>query len=196
MPTGVALGCPLADRVATRHLRRIAQLCELRLGSLCPVAGPHFAYVPPACYHVTLLNSTHFDVAPATNGRDPARFGETELAALRSLMSTLSGGPLHLQLHGLVLTPEGRVIARGYAVDDRLFRIRRHLIDACPHLDVNTPVTAHVKLGHVLSPLPTNVLRAFLDWVTECGTHVAAGLVFHDVFTPAGRLLFQCEPQG
>jgi hypothetical protein len=112
--------------------------------------------------------------------------GERQLAE-RAI--ALSGeGPLAIDIDGFLLSSDGRLLVRGYALDERLFRLRRQLAEALPG-DAGAPSTlVHIKLGHCLVCPTLPEVRELLDWLGRCGRHVSTRLVFEDVFTPAGRI--------
>lgn len=181
-PTGVALGCPLPDKRVAKRLWRLSRLADKCLTALCRGRRKRFAFVPPDWYHVTLVNRSHFEFTEIIS------MTEDEREDARKVIAQISGGLIVLHLNGLVLTAGGRLIVPGFPSDDRVYELRSRLVEAMPQLRINVPITAHIKLGHVLAPLNADELKILLSWVALCGEHVSARLIFYDVYTPAGRI--------
>ncbi|NPV68114.1 MAG: hypothetical protein HPY64_13310 [Anaerolineae bacterium] len=184
-PTGVALGCPLPDPRAARRWWRIARLVDGYLAALRPGDSPAFAYVPPALYHTTLLNYTHFDesAADAIHPLTPDEWQQTARA-----VAGLRPGPITLECQGLILTHSGRLLVTGFPADDSLYRLRAGIAAAVPGLRTHIPETVHLKLGHLLVLPPEGTLAGLLAFVARCGQHISARLTFTALHTPLGDI--------
>jgi len=190
-PTGVALGCPLPDPGAARRWRRIARLVDGCLAALRPGDGPAFAYVPPALYHTTLLNYTHFDES-AADAIHP--LGREEWRAVARAVAGLGVGPVTLECQGLILTHTGRLLVTAFPADDGLYRLRAGIAAAVPGLRTHVPETVHLKLGHLLILPPEEALPGLLAFVARCGQHVSARLTFPALHTPLGDIPLPGDP--
>ncbi len=185
-PTGVALGCPLPDRHLVRRLRRVARLFARLLAEGVASEEPVFAFVPPDRYHVTIVNNRHFDTDTTSEmtGEDwflsPEKRAVAERAAGRP-------GTIRLQLHGLVLTRSGRLLACGFPCQDRLYELRRRIVAALPDTRHKLPPHASIKLGHVRVAPAGESLPRLLDGLRRLGQGASGRLVFTDAYTPAGR---------
>lgn len=179
-PTGIALGRALPNARVTRRFWRIAGLVARKLSSLA--GGPCFAYVRADYYHVTVYNRSHFDHG-IVHGLSRA---EAELA--RAALEATQLGTIAIALNGLVLTRDGRLLVRGYPLDDGLARLRCALLDKLPSPPGAQPTLAHVKLGHLLAPLSLAQVRQLCDWLGRVSHQVSAQLAFADVYTPHGRI--------
>jgi hypothetical protein len=107
----------------------------------------------------------------------------TQLAAV-----VRSFAPIALDLDGLAITRQGRVIAKGVPRSDDLARLREHIISRIPELAENTPRTAHLKLGHVLLPLTVAETSKLVEIAHTFDETSRSALLFRDLFTPAGRV--------
>jgi hypothetical protein len=179
-PTGVALGHPLPCVHTTRRLFRFAKLVERRLSQTGE--GPFFAFVPPAAYHITLYNRSHFDRGPVFDiTRDEHQRAAQVIAAANT-------GRITIDLNGFLVSSDGRLLVRGYPRDEGLFHLRRRLAEALP-ADAGPPsVLAHIKLGHLLVCPSLQQVREFSDWLGQCSHHLSKRLVFEDAFSPIGRM--------
>lgn len=184
-PTGVALGCPLPDPRAARRWWRLARLVDGYLTALQPGGGPAFAYVPPALYHTTLLNYTHFDEGAAEAIHPLSREVWQELVRA---VDALQPGPITLECQGVILTHSGRLLVTGFPADDGLYQLRAGIATAVPGLRTHVPETVHLKLGHLLVLPPEGTLAGLLAFVARCGQHVGARLTFTALHTPLGDI--------
>jgi hypothetical protein len=179
-PTGVALGHVLPSRQFSRRLWKLSWAIARRLQTYGE--GPTFAFVPPETYHVTVYNRSHFERS------EVFALSATELAAVDSAISEAQIGRIAIEFNGLVLTPEGRVIVRGFPHDDKLAQLRHCTARVLPTVDPAPPQLAHIKLGHLLVCPSRPQLRELTDFIAQCSYHVDARLTFEDVYTPLGRL--------
>lgn len=182
-PTGVALGFPLPDSLFVRRLWRISCLMEAYLQRITKVDAKTFAHVPPECYHVTIVNGTHFDkhrrVIPIT----PAQQRKA-----KAIIGSLHPGRILLFFNGFVLSREGRLLVRGYAFDNRLFETRNALVRGADGFGDHVPPAAHIKLGHILvNPGMRQLARLFL-YTNACGQYVNRSVLFEDLYAPHGRI--------
>jgi hypothetical protein len=186
-PTGVALGHALPSKRFTNRLWKLSCLIAHRLRQYAD--GPTFAFVRPASYHITVYNRSHFDRSEVFD-LSPSEMGIVE----RAITEARIGG-ISIEFNGLVMTPEGRIIVRGFPQGDQLSLLRSCVAQAMPTVDSAPPQLAHIKLGHVLVCPSQSQIRELSDWLGQCGYHVDARLVFTDVYTPLGRLpLLGYEP--
>ncbi|MBU0967375.1 MAG: hypothetical protein KKA54_13460 [Proteobacteria bacterium] len=183
-PTGVALGFPLPDSRMTARLWRIAKLVDQCITTIHPESDKTFAFVPPDSYHITLVNRSHFEV-----GEVITAMNVKEQEKARQAIARAGGGPVTLHLNGLILTFRGRLFVPGFAVDDRLYQLRANLSALVPELRVNVPITAHIKLGHLLTPLNNRESKVLQQRVRRYGKYINGSLSFDDVYTPVGRIL-------
>lgn len=180
-PTGVALGHPLPCAQTTQRLFRFAKLVERKLSQWGE--RPCFAFVPPAAYHITLYNRSHFDRGHVFDlCREEQRKAEQVIAAANA-------GRVIVDLNGFVVSSDGRLLARGYPQDETLFHLRRQLAGALPAGAAQPSVLAHVKLGHLLVCPSLQQVRELSDWLGRCSHHLSKRLVFEDAFTPLGRVM-------
>ena len=143
-----------------------------------------FAFVRPSTYHVTIVNRTHFD-----HGAVHA-MSLREAQCAQGIIASAGINEIRIDLQGLLLTPDGRLLARGFPLDDKLRRLRCSLTSAWPQQVEQQPVLAHVKLGHLLQPLSLVQVRQILDWLGRASHHLATRLTFADAYTPHGRVGF------
>ncbi len=146
---------------------------------------PTFAFVPPDWYHVTLLNRAHFDVTALSS---ITMMTENERRLAQDVIAKSDANPIMLHLNGLILTSTGRLIVPGFPSDDRMYELRSRLVEELPQLQINAPITAHIKLGHVLTKLNLAEFKKLLDYVALYEEHTSARLTFDDVYTPLGRI--------
>jgi 2'-5' RNA ligase len=177
-PTGAALGSPLPDEGTSRRLSLVAEELARFLRTVRANANAWFAFVPERSYHVTVVNRGHFDTSEVVSLD----------AAMRTRLASVVGSfaPLALDLEGIAITRQGRVLAKCVPRSDDLGLLRETIVRQIPELGENTPRTAHIKLGHVLLPLTaaeTSDLVRFAQSFAVRGT-----LLFRDLFTPAGRI--------
>jgi len=189
-PTGVALGCPLPNASASRLLWRASKLVSDYLDELCSVPRPTFGFVRPEFYHVTLLNRTHFEFPEAAPLHSESEIftNEQKVLAQKVISEVIGNDAIGLHINGLILTAQGRLIARGFPCDDRIYKVKSALLKEMPELVVNVPTTTHIKLGHILTTLDIDAWRKILDWLTQIGDRINTRLTFYDVYTPVGRI--------
>jgi hypothetical protein len=176
-PTGVALGCPLPDRKTTFLFWRLSRLAMQWLGNQTGNSNS-FAFVPKDWYHVTIANWSHFDLH-----RDISEITETKVRIVNEVLKT-NPSSINIRFAGLLITRAGRLIVPGYPTDGLIFRLRRELVARIPELSINLPVTAHIKLGHLLYPLNHEKSIAFQKWLTGCGKIIDRTVSFSSIHTP------------
>jgi hypothetical protein len=189
-PTGVALGCPLPDPRFERCLYELCFSVDQFLSTLTRSGRSTVALVPPAFYHVTLVNRDHFDL----RGDDTSvrYITPREKIIIDKSISTVGMGSYKIKVRfsGVMMTASGRLIIPGYPLDDQLFRLRSTLYDSMISLRCNVPKTAHIKIGHVLAPLSVRDTAEFYGWMTRTSRCLESVLSFPDVYTPIGRISF------
>ena len=179
-PTGAALGCPLPDDGVSRKLSVIAEELERFLRRARPDAPSWFAFVPANSYHVTVVNRGHYDTSEVVS---------LDASMQRNLAGVVGKYPsITLDLAGIALTRQGRVIVKCVPRSDELVLLRELIVSRIPELAENVPRTAHIKLGHVLVPLIAEELSAFIAFAKSLDEAARGALVFRDLFTPAGRV--------
>jgi hypothetical protein len=179
-PTGAALGCPLPDDGLSRTLSVVAAELERFLRRAHPDAGSWFAFVPASSYHVTVVNRGHYDTSAVVS---------VDAAMRRRLAGVVEKSPaITLDLAGIALTRQGRVLAKCIPRSDDLGMLRELIVSRIPELAENVPRTAHIKLGHVLLPLTAEQIPDFVAFATSFDEIVSGALRFHELFTPAGRV--------
>jgi hypothetical protein len=105
-----------------------------------------------------------------------------------AILLSANTGLVAIDFHGFLVSPDGRLLARGYAHDGNLFRLRRLLAEGLPD-DAGAPsALAHIKLGHSLVCPALVEVRGLMDWLGRCSHYLSLRQVFDDVFTPAGRI--------
>lgn len=179
-PTGAALGCPLPDDDVARMLSAVAEEIERFLRRTRPYASAWFSYVPTESYHVTVVNRGHFDTSEVQDIDAPTRERLADVVWHRP--------PIAIELDGIVITKQGRVLAKGIPCSDDLASLRQLVVTEIPELAENTPRTAHIKLGHVLVPLTPLETAELIAFAKSFDPAVQGSLVFYDLFTPAGRV--------
>jgi len=182
-PTGVALGCPLPDPIFAERLSRVAKRFAGRLREIRPETDKLFAFVRRDVYHVTVTNRSHFDDSGVLQA-----MSLDEATRVSAALARAGYGCLSIDFHGLLLTRQGRLLAMGFPTDDRFFELRRLCCDVVPELRTNLPLTAHIKLGHVLAPLAGRELERTLCIAARCGEFVSARVTFRRSYTPVKRL--------
>lgn len=184
-PTGIALGCPLPDDQITELLWRVSRLFDRCLSFLTCSAREKFAFVPRECYHITIVNWSHFKIdqhvidMPVDKKED-----------VQKIIARLNKVPIVLHLNGLILTTDGSLIVPGFPFEDQIYEMRAQLAKTCNEFHKNMPATTHIKLGHVLQPLHPDKLKRLLAWTNLLGARISFRLSFHDIFTPVGRMVF------
>jgi hypothetical protein len=179
-PTGAALGCPLPDDGVSRKLSLVSEELERFLRRARADARSWFAFVPANSYHVTVVNRGHYDTSEVVS---------VDAAMRRQLAAVVGRSPsITLDLAGIALTRQGRVIAKCIPRSDDLVMLRELIVSRIPELAENVPRTAHIKLGHVLLPLTAEQVSEFVAFVKSLDEVARGVLLFHDLFTPAGRV--------
>ena len=148
--------------------------------SLCAKTRSWFAFVPAHSYHVTVVNRGHFDTSEVVSLDASMR---TRLAGVVRSFAAIT-----LDLEGLAVTRQGRVLAKCVPRSDELALLRQQIVAQIPELAENMPRTAHIKLGHVLVPLTAEETRNFVEFAQSFDTAMRGALLFRDLFTPAGRI--------
>lgn len=184
-PTGIALGCPLPDEQITESLWRISRLFDRCLSFLTCSAGERFAFVPRECYHITIVSWSDFKIDERIIDMPVDKKEE----ALR-IIAHLGISPTAVHLNGLILTSDGSLIVPGFPCEDQIYKLRAQLAKICNEFRKNMPTTTHMKLGQVLQPLSPVKLKRLLTWTKILGTRISFKMIFYDVFTPAGRIMF------
>jgi len=181
-PTGAALGCPLPDDGVSRKLSLVAEELEHFLRRAHPDARSWFAFVPANSYHVTVVNRGHYDTSEIIS---------VDTSMRRHLAGVVEKYPsITLDLAGIALTRQGRVLAKCLPRSDDLVILRQLIVSRIPELAENVPRTAHIKLGHVLLPLTAEQISEFVGFAKSFDEVLRGALLFHDLFTPAGRVPF------
>jgi 2'-5' RNA ligase len=183
LPTGLALGCPLPEKDLTRQLRDAAE----RVASSAPRlagGGLALAFVPPEAYHVTVISLSSFE------SDSSLQFLTAELAAgIARLLTRTPRRDIAIDLDGYVLTAKGRLLVRGVPTSPALAELRQVLRDHFPELRRHRAEIAHIKLGHLLTPLDRDHLELVLGAVEAEGLSLKGRRVsFDDLYTPAGRI--------
>ncbi|MCP3978624.1 MAG: hypothetical protein GY716_04725 [bacterium] len=184
-PTGLALGNPLGDTRIERHLWRIAKLLSKQIQNLTCHPKPVIAFVPPAAYHITLVNRTHFE-----SSRVVENMSRAEVSRAQEVTHDTVREPLEFHLNGLILTREGRFIVPGYSRNAAVFEFRKGLVAAIPELAVELPITTHIKIGHLLVIPNSDERRRINELLAVCGQRINDRIVFRDVSTPWNRIVF------
>lgn len=182
-PTGIALGYPLPDEQIIELLWRMSRLFNRCLSFLTCSEGEGFAFVPRECYHITIVNWSHFKVDEHIIDMPVDKKEE----ALR-IIAHLGIGPIAVHLNGLILTADGSLIVPGFPCEDQIYKLRAQLAKMNNEFRKNMPTTTHIKLGQVLQPLSPVKLERLLAWTNLLGTRISFQMSFYDVFTPVGRI--------
>lgn len=191
LPTGIALGNPVPDMALTERLWRSAQRLEEQIRKEHPETEKAFAFVPPEAYHISVVHHSHFEHSTEIT---PIPAGEKYRA--QELIFEQKIEPIGIRVSGLLLTPEGRLIAPGFPADERFYRLRKLLADNISSLGSFVPNTAHIKLGHLLTPLAGKALQRVLSWLNQQGQSINTQLYFDDLFSPTGRISLHREKNG
>jgi hypothetical protein len=158
------------------------------LAGLTGTISPAIALVPPSFYHVTVVNRDHFDLKNEVSIVASLSRGQ-KVSIARSLAKVAPDGlSIQIRFSGFLLTTEGRLIVRGYPADEQLFAMRRACRECVRALGCRVPITAHLKIGHLLTPLTIPQVRAFYSWFNEEAQRIMSILCFRDAYTPAGRI--------
>jgi hypothetical protein len=181
-PTGAALGFPLPDPAFSALLFQTARSLAEELAPLLEPGMPHFAYVPAAGYHVTLVNYSHFD---CTDSKESiVSFEPATFAAIRSYFRSHRHSRPSIRFKGLILTPAGRLIVPGYGVNPDPFAIRAGLATLVPRFCTNLPRTLHIKLGHLLRNLNGPHQRECQRLLEQHGQAIDRIITFAEIYTP------------
>ncbi|MBM4137587.1 MAG: hypothetical protein FJ241_12270 [Nitrospira sp.] len=135
-PTGIALGCPLPDDQITELLWRVSRLFDRCLSFLTCSTGEKFAFVPQECYHITIVNWSHFKIdgcvidMPVDKKED-----------VQGIIARLNKVPIVLHLNGLILTNDGSLIVPGFPCEDQIYKMRAQLVKTCNEFHKNMPET-------------------------------------------------------
>lgn len=183
-PTGLALGRPLPQGRQRRRLFRLACLVEARLTRLVDSAAPAFAHVPPAFYHITVVNRTHYEFTSVED------LQPEEKAQAEKIISDLGIDIIQVVSYGLLLTRSGRLLLECLPVDDQVLHLRGVLTRALPQFAINVPKLVHVKLGHVMAPLTGSQLDVLELCLRKVEIHACFSMSFSDLYTPLGRISF------
>jgi len=184
-PTGVALGHPLLDSAVTARLEEAADRFAAGLAELCPAVDRTFAFVPPAAYHITLVNRTHFSTGQAVHALSHA---EHESAAAAIASARL--GKVRVRLEGLIASVQGALLVPGFPIDDTLYMYRERLAGEVSVLSQNVPSMAHIKLGHLLADCQEDGRANRIALIQECGEGLCAQLEFEAAYTSRGKIAF------
>jgi hypothetical protein len=181
-PTGLALGCPLPRRQHTTLLSRLTCLVDNWLQEHTGSAYSLITYVPPTSYHITVLNRSHYEFS------DISFLAEEEHQRIVNIVGQLHLAAVGVIACGTIVTTGGRLFVKCLPVDNALFAIRAKLSETVPGLRINPPYTVHIKLGHLRTMLTPEQLLAFQAWLKRVDELLATQMVFHDIYTPQGRI--------
>jgi hypothetical protein len=192
-PTGVALGCPLPYPDAQSQFSSLCDRTEEFLRRLCNVRGPVLVRVPPLCYHITLVNRTHFDTRQ--DKRQVRCLSLSEKRQVEQIIRDQDCGSVTVQYRGLLTSRGGRLLVPAYPSDARVFQLKEALRDGVCKGKIrraafaeNYPVHTATKLGHIAVELDGARLRAFLRWMQEEGAKIDLSVTFSDSYTQLGRI--------
>jgi 2'-5' RNA ligase len=161
-------------------LSSVAEELERFLRQTHPNEHAWFAFVPVNSFHVTVVNRGHYDTSDVVN---------LDAAMRRRLARVVRKCPaIALDLDGVSITRQGRVLAKCIPRSDDLAVLRELIVSQIPELAENTPRTAHIKLGHVLLPLSASQTAELVAFANSFADELRGALVFRDLFTPAGRV--------
>ena len=131
-PTGAALGCPLPDDGVSRKLSLVAEELERFLRRAHPDARSWFAFVPASSYHVTVVNRGHYDTSEIIS---------LDTSMRRHLAGVVEKYPsITLDLAGIALTRQGRVLAKCIPRSNDLVILRQLIVSRIPELAENVPL--------------------------------------------------------
>jgi hypothetical protein len=180
-PTGIALGCPLPDKHISTWLASITNNVTSYLRSLNGAQEDDFAHVPVDWYHITIVNQAHYAAGSEKVKHSP--FSPVQEQQLRNLLC--DAGPLVVQLDRVILTSRGGLLVAGYPMGNSLYNLRQKITQTIPSLDINTPKTAHIKLGHLQTDLSPDALRELLKYLRQ-GSHIDKPIQFEQAYSPSG----------
>ena len=184
-PTGIVLGHPLPDDSFAALLGRTCDELERCLTALCPGTEAPLARVPCDAYHISLLSRSHFDkTAPASI----TYLSEAERRRAECLLTDIVTEPVAVDLRGILLVREGRLLIPGIPEDDRLDLWRSHLAAGMPELARHVHRLAHIKIAHLAVHLESEQLQQLRTTLATLAARIRTRLTFRDLFTPAGRV--------
>jgi hypothetical protein len=183
LPTGLALGVPLPSPAFTTQLTGISSTFDDAVTGFVGDSRRHFAQVPSNAYHVTVVNRSHFAASGAISTLTPS-----ELEELAAVLPALFPVLPRIAFRRLALTANGRLLVRGVPVGGMLFAARRQLAEHFPTLRSAFPLTAHIKLGHVLVGLGAGAVAPLVRLVDELGDAVDTVLEFDSIYSLVGRI--------
>ncbi len=186
-PTGVALGCPLPDPEFQSLLFEVVLSSNNFIQRISRKPAPSVALVPPSFYHVTIVNRDHFDLG-GENRHIQCITPRERALIVRVVRQCFRRSPISVRFKGLLITRSGRLFVPGYTESPAFFRLRDDLYSAMAILRRNAPVTAHIKLGHLLVHLQGRLLRLFERWLIDEASRIDMKLQFDTIYTPAGNI--------
>lgn len=143
-------GLPLPDPL-TAQLEVVAA----ELFSLLP-PGTRFYAVKPQLYHWEL-----FIIKRPAETLDDRQLREAGERLGRVLRGT---PPIALRYRGVLVTPDGTAIVRGFGEFDRL---REQLRTAIPFASPHQSRLGHISLGRILDPIGEMAFKQLQDFVTD-----------------------------
>jgi hypothetical protein len=180
-PTGVAIGAPLSRALAS-ELADLSNRIEREVRRLSKTTEPVFARVPQRLLHVTVVNRSHFEATKIE------LLTAREHAVISRLIDSSPPGPITLEFRELLMTPTGRVLLAGYVRSGDLVALRQKIVSAIPSLATQLPRTAHIKLGHLLVPMPRRDLHRLRAWMNKVSLGAHSTVAFRELYTPRGRI--------
>jgi len=72
---------------------------------------PTFAFVPPSGYHITIFSRSHFDRGVVFD------LNKEEKEQAAQVLASVSTGPISVDIDGLLLSSDGRLLVRGFPLD-------------------------------------------------------------------------------
>ena len=188
LPTGIALGCPLPDAGLTEHIWQLT--CEFgnNIQSMLCCSEDAIAVVPKEHYHVTIVNSRHFDV---DDKKKIVGISSEQMQMAEMAMRKLECQEIRIMFCSLIFTAQGRLIVPGYPIGDDLFQLR-HALEQIPNglFTANLPKTAHLKTAHLLKPFCLDQVEHVSEITQRLGRYINVEVAFCDVFSPQGRISF------
>jgi hypothetical protein len=186
LPTGIALGCPLPDAGLTEQIWQLT--CEFgsNIQAMVCCNEDAIAIVPKEHYHVTIVNSRHFDV---DDKKEVVGISSEQMQMAERAMRKLECQEIRIMFCGLIFTAKGRLIVPGYPIGDDLFLLR-HALDQMPNglFTANLPKTAHLKTAHLLKPFCRDQVEQVSEMTKRLGRYINVEVAFNDTFSPQGRI--------